>query len=308
VLVKEGQAGLSQYFHFKPVWQRAVVVAAGPAANFILSTLLFAVLLMWLGETRSVMRVDGIQPNSAAVRAGFQLGDIVTEVDGKPVKSYEDFKQHIALRGGATITFTIQRDGREVVLNGTPEKRVVTDELGVPGEIGVLGVVTERRRGDVTRTPLSPPAALVGGAERTWDVLTTTVTYLGRMVRGEVASDQIGGPLRIGHTAGGVAKLSTEGAETPREWILGATVGLLGLAAVLSVGIGFMNLLPVPVLDGGHLLFYAYEAVARRPLAAQVQDVGYRLGLALLLGLMLFATWNDLQNLRVFQLFGRLVS
>jgi regulator of sigma E protease len=248
---REGPEALKQYFHFKPVWQRAIVVAAGPAANFVLSTLLFAVLLMWIGETRSIMRVDGIQPNSAAARAGFELQDVVSEVDGKPVKSYEDFKQYVAVRGGAPITFTVERDGREVLLNGSPDKRIVTDQLGVPGEIGVLGVVTNRRAGDVTRTRLNPPQALVGGAERTWDVLSTTVTYLGRMVRGEVGTDQIGGPLRIGHTAGGVAKLCDGGRENRTEWLLGVTVGLLGLSAVLSVGIGFMNCCPCPFWTAG---------------------------------------------------------
>jgi regulator of sigma E protease len=184
----------------------------------------------------------------------------------------------------------------------------VTDELGVPAEMGVLGLVNQRRAEDVTRQRLGPVQALVGGAERTWDVLETTVVYLGRMIRGEVSSDQIGGPLRIGHTAGGVAQMAADSGVTLNEKALAIVVSLMGLTAVLSVGIGFMNLLPVPVLDGGRLLFYAYEAVTRRPLAAKVQDVGYRLGLALLLGLMLFATWNDLQNLRVFQLVGRLVS
>jgi regulator of sigma E protease len=308
VLAREGPEALKGYFHFKPVWQRAIVVAAGPFANFVLSTALFAVLLMWIGQTLSPMRVDQIAPGSAAERAGFQVGDVVTAVDGRKVDSFESFKQYVAVRGGAEITFTLKRGDRTVVLNGTPDKKIVTDELGVPAEMGVLGLVNQRRAEDVTRQRLGPVQALIGGAERTWDVLETTVVYLGRMIRGEVSSDQIGGPLRIGHTAGGVAQMAADSGVTLNEKALAILVSLMGLTAVLSVGIGFMNLLPVPVLDGGHLLFYAYEAVARRPVAARVQEAGYRLGLALLLGLMLFATWNDFQNLRVFQLLGGLVS
>jgi regulator of sigma E protease len=139
-------------------------------------------------------------------------------------------------------------------------------------------------------------------------VLKTTVYYLGRIVSGQVSADQISGPLGIANVTGKVTQLSAEGA--PNIPIMLATVGvnLLHLTALVSVSIGFMNLLPIPVLDGGHLLFYAYEALARRPLTAKVQAAGYRLGLALVLGLMLFATWNDLQQLRVFKFLGQLLS
>lgn len=308
VTAKEGEAALRQYFHFKPVWQRAIVVAAGPFANFLLSTALFAVLLMWVGQTVSPMRVDGVAPGSPAARAGFQANDVITETDGRPVRSFENFRQYVAVRGGATITFTVRRGERTILLNATPERQRIKDELGVPGETGVLGVIHQRRRGDVTREKLGLIEALAGGAGQTWNVLETTVVYLGRMVTGQIGADQIGGPLRIGHTAGGVANLAADSGRDFSEKALAVTVSMIGLTAVLSVSIGFMNLLPVPVLDGGHLLFYAYEAVVRRPLAAQVQEAGYRLGLALLLGLMLFATWNDFQNLRVFQFLGGLVS
>ena len=171
---------------------------------------------------------------------------------------------------------------------------VLTSELPRPGDLQI------RRYG--------PVQALVGGVDRTANVLETTVYYLGRLVRGQESADQLGGPLRIAQASGQVAQAGAEGAPDAGLKFLGSFVALLELAAVLSVGIGFMNLLPVPVLDGGHLLFYAYEAVARRPLAARVQAAGYRVGLALLLGLMLFATWNDLQQLRVFKILGGLLS
>ena len=191
----------------------------------------------------------------------------------------------------------------------TPERKVSTDKLtGGDNRFGVIGLETTARPGDIYRKRYAPAEALVGGAERTWNVLSTTVFYLGRIVRGLESGDQLGGPLRIAAVSGGAAKAGAQGAPDMGGKLLGGFVALLTLAAVVSVGIGFMNLLPVPVLDGGHLLFYAYEALARRPLGASIQAAGYRVGLALLLGLMLFATWNDLLQLRVFKRLGGLFS
>jgi regulator of sigma E protease len=308
VVAREGQGALSQYFHFKPVWQRAIVVAAGPAANFLLAILLFAILAMWVGRVIEPAHVATVIPESPAARAGFQPNDVIVEVNGRTLKNFGELQQHVALNADLPVTFLVRRGDRDVVLNATPEPKRVKDQLGVYNRIGTLGITHDERRAERRRVRAGPVEAVGIGVGETWNVLSTTVRYLGRVVTGQVKPDQLGGPLRIGHTAGGLTKLSTAGATTPGEWLFGATVGLLTLSALLSVSIGFMNLLPVPVLDGGHLVFYAYEAVARRPVAAKVQDAGYRLGLALLLGLMLFATWNDFQNLRVFQLLGGLVS
>jgi regulator of sigma E protease len=150
--------------------------------------------------------------------------------------------------------------------------------------------------------------ALSKGVDRTWRVLTTSVYAIGRMVTGQMSAEQLNGPLGIAQMSGQIAKAGAEAAPDLEHKILYVGANLLALAAVLSVGIGFMNLLPIPVLDGGHLVFYAYEAVARRPLTASVQAFGYRVGLALVLALMLFATWNDLQRLQVFQFVGGLFS
>ena len=179
---------------------------------------------------------------------------------------------------------------------------------GSTTRLGVLGLASSTEPGDVSRERYPPLQAVGIGVKRTWTILDTTVVYLGRLIRGQESGDQLGGPVRIADTARAVATAGAQGAGDIWGKLLGGGVALLSLAAVLSVGIGFMNLLPVPVLDGGHLLFYAYEAIARRPLGAKVQAAGYRVGLALLLGLMLFATWNDLQQLRVFKIIGGLFS
>jgi regulator of sigma E protease len=171
-----------------------------------------------------------------------------------------------------------------------------------------LGIIARDQPGDVIYRRYGPIQAVGGGISRTWDMLGSTVVVVERLLSGKLPADQLSGPLGIAALSSAVVHAGAAGAPTLAMKLLGAAANLLSLAAFLSVSVGFMNLLPVPVLDGGHLLFYAYEAAARRPLGARVQAAGYRVGLALLLGLMLFATWNDLHRLRVFQFLGGLFS
>ncbi|MDP1618525.1 RIP metalloprotease [Phenylobacterium sp.] len=305
---EQGRGAADRYFHFKPVWQRAFITAAGPLANFVLAIVLFSFLLMTVGETVLPARVAGVEAGSAAQRAGFVVDDVVVEANGQKIDNFFDLQQIIAVRSQAPTTFVVDRGGQLVRLTATPERRIVSDRMGGEQKIGVLGIASPAGATDRSVRRYGPLEAVVAGTERTWRVLSTTVYYLGRVVTGRESADQLGGPLRIAQASGQVAQSGAQGAPDTGAMLLGSAVALLGLTAVLSVGIGFMNLLPVPVLDGGHLVFYAYEAVARRPLAAKVQAAGYRVGLALLLGLMLFATWNDLQQLRVFKFLGGLVS
>ena len=200
----------------------------------------------------------------------------------------------------------VLRGKQEVNIVATP--RGIIDQLGRPQKLGRLGIVHDSQRNEITFRHYNLPQALVGGVDRTVGTVTTTVTYVGRLFTGRENADQLAGPLGMAQLSGDLAKKTAEVSPDLKTFALRGVVTLFELVGVLSVGIGFMNLLPVPVLDGGHLLFYAYEAVTRRPLAAKVQAAGYRVGLALVLGLMLFATWNDLQRLRVFNLFGSLFS
>jgi regulator of sigma E protease len=308
IVARHGADAVNRYFHFKPLWQRAVVVAAGPIANFVLATLLFAVLLSALGEVSRKAQVTSVVPGSAAEQAGFLPRDVIVQADNTKISSFEDLNRYVAVRGGVEIDFVVDRGGREVALTATPRTVETEDGIGGTQKIGQLGISSMVTADQITRTYYNPIEAIPQGAIRTWDVLNTTVYYLGRLVTGQVSADQLGGPIRIAQASGAIAQAGAEGAPDLGFRILGAFVALLGLAAVLSVSIGFMNLLPIPVLDGGHLLFYAYEAVARRPLDAAVQSAGYKAGLALLMGFMLFATWNDLQRLSVFKFLGGLFS
>ena len=310
IRAREGAGAENRYFHFKPVGQRAFITAAGPFANFVLSTLIFAFLLSAIGEQRVPPKVQEVQAGSAAAEAGFRPGDLIVEIEGRPVDDMVDARRIIALRSGTPTDFVVERGGERVALHAEPRRQSVDDGLGGQQKVGVLGVLLGAEASEVETVRVSALEAIPAGVVRTWEVLETTLTYLGRVVTGKESGDQLGGPLRIAQTSGAVAQQATEASQGGPWWYALANQGLalLSLAAILSVGIGFLNLLPIPVLDGGHLLFYAYESVARRPLGAEIQAMGYRVGLALLLGLMLFVTWNDLQHLRVFQFLGGLFS
>lgn len=308
ILEHNDPAALRKFFHFKPVWQRTLITVAGPAANFILAIALFAFLLGVFGEVRSTPRVTEVTPGSAAERAGFLAGDVITRADGQPIRDFQDVMRRTVVRAGVPIVFTIDRAGREIQLIATPTLKQVVDPTGARQKIGVLGLTHQATARDQVRVRYGPVEAVSAGAGKTWDVLSTTFYYLGRLVRGQVPADQLGGFIGIAKASDAVAKAGAEGAPNPAMGVVGSFLALLQLSAFLSVSVGFLNLLPIPVLDGGHLLFYGYEAVARRPLAANVQAVGYRLGLALLLGFMLFAVWNDLQRYNVFNFLGGLFS
>lgn len=305
---REGEAALGRYYHFKPLWQRAVISAAGPAANFVLSIAVFAGMLMALGEPISAARIGAVFPNTPAQRAGLLANDLIVEADGKPIRSFDTVKQLVILRTGVPISLVVERAGHHVALNVTPARGDVTDAVGRKHRLGTIGVRFESRPQDQRILHFGPVEALRAGTGKTLDVVQTTVFYIGRMITGREGADQISGPLGMAQISGDLAKQSAAGSVNLASFALNSSLTMLMLVANISVGIGFLNLLPIPVLDGGHLLFYAYEAVARRPLAAKVQAAGYRVGLALVLGLMLFATWNDLQRLRVFNFLGGLFS
>ncbi|WP_304169725.1 RIP metalloprotease [Phenylobacterium aquaticum] len=303
---REGRAAVARYYHFKPLWQRAFVAAAGPMANFALAITLFAALLLIFGQYVSPPRVAAVGPDSPAQRAGFLPGDVVLKVQGKAIRGFDEIAETAQIRVNLPTHFLVQRGGSTVDLIATPLLvNRVDAQMGGMRKQGTLGLTAQ---GAYEHIAYGPVQALAGGVDRTADMIGTTVFYLGRMITGQVSADQLSGPLGIARVSGKIARNATADAPNFAAVLLGGGVALLQLAAAISVGVGFMNLLPVPVLDGGHLLFYAYEALARRPLAAKVQAAGYRVGLALVLGLMLFATWNDLQQLRVFKILGGLPS
>jgi regulator of sigma E protease len=270
-------------FHHKKVGPRAAIVAAGPIANFLLAIVIFTALFTFFGKPSTSARVDKIEAGSAAAAAGFEVGDIVTAIDGAKIESFSDMQRIVGTQAGETLTFTVKRGEATVQLRGTPQLREVKDPFGNAHRLGVLGITRQTAAGDVVTERVDPATALWLAVKETWFVIDRTAAYIGGVFTGREAADQVGGPLRIAQISGQVATIGM--------------AALIHLAAVLSISIGLLNLFPVPLLDGGHLLFYAVEAVRGRPLSERAQEMGFRIGLGLVLMLMVFATYNDILHL-----------
>lgn len=308
ITAERGPAVVRDYYHFKPVWQRMLIVAAGPVANFILAITIFALLFMTLGAQLTPARVGQVQAGSPAAAAGFRPGDLITAVDGRAIEDGGEVTRAVMLSSGDPLRFTIERTGRTVELVAVPERRMENDPIAGRIQVGRIGVMLEARREDIRHVRYNPAEAVAAGTRQTVDVIGSTLKYLGRLVTGRESGDQLSGPIGIAKASGSLTNMAVQANPDPTATAINLGLTLVNLAAILSIGIGFLNLMPIPVLDGGHLVFYAYEAVARRPVAARFQEAGYRVGLALLAGFMLFATWNDLQKLNLFQFLGGLVS
>ena len=277
------EAARAECFVFQPVRKRAAIVVAGPLANFILAIAIFAGIFMLYGKQTMSARVDAVQPDSAAATAGFQTGDLVLAIDGHSVESFADMQRIVSASADETLAVTVERNGATLTLKAVPALKEVKDTFGNVHRIGILGISRSMAEADMKLQPVPPPRAVWMGIEETWFVVERTLSYIGGVVVGREAADQLGGPIRIAQMSGQVATMGF--------------VALLHLAAVLSVSIGLLNLFPIPLLDGGHLLFYGIEAMRGRPLSERAQEVGFRIGLAIVLMLMIFATFNDIIHL-----------
>jgi regulator of sigma E protease len=360
----------SRTFAGKGVGARAFVVAAGPAANFILAIVIFTMMLLASGRSVVAPRVDFVAPNGPAAAAGFEAGDVVIAVDGRAVEGFAEVDRLVGLSPGRPLTFTLERNGETIELTATPDPVPapgdfggVVGSLGIrgpamppvvtqvqpgspaaaaglevgdivrsidgrpiasfedirdivgprPGQpllvvlernsqelqievtpesvqgaddrpVGRLGIVGSFADGDMREVTFGPVAAVWNGVTETWFITERTVTYLYRVIVGEESANQLGGPIMVAKISGDAARM-------------GLAV-LLNVAAVLSISIGIINLFPVPMLDGGHLLFFAIEAIRGRPLSERVQEIGFRIGFVAVIALMIFAFRNDIINLK----------
>lgn len=290
--------------HFKPLWQRALIVGAGPFANFILAIALFGMLGTISGEVKTEPRIGVIVENSAADEAGFEIGDLIVSINGKSILGYDELLQTVAIHPNTELDFIVERQGQDVEILATPRRAVREDGLGGERPRGFLGVGLPQ---DAATTRQSIPIwqAPAYGVERTWDTIDMTAGFMVRLVTGQAPVEMINGPIGIATTAGQVANTALSAQSTDPDVIITSGdriralfLSMLALSAIMSVAIGFMNLLPIPVLDGGHLVYYAYEAVTKQPPSPAIQAAGYRLGLALILGIMMVAAWNDISYLR----------
>jgi regulator of sigma E protease len=272
-------------FFGQRVRNRAAIVAAGPIANFILAIVIFAGVFMLYGKQTTSARVDTIQPGSAAEIAGFKTGDVVLSIDGHKIETFADMQRIVGVSAGESLAIEVERGSKNLVLKAKPELKEIKDSFGNTHKLGVLGITRSMAPDDLKLQQVGPIDAVVLGAQETWFVVDRTLSYIGGVLAGREAADQLGGPIRIAQVSGQVATAGI--------------VALIHLAAVLSVSIGLLNLFPIPLLDGGHLMFYAIEGIRGRPLSDRAQEVGFRIGLALVLMLMIFATYNDIIHLWV---------
>jgi regulator of sigma E protease len=269
-------------FPHKTVGQRAFIVAAGPLANFILAIVLFAGLSMTYGRFIAEPVVGTVLPGSVAERAGIKPGDRVLRIDGQPIPSFEALQRLVNASPDVKLSIVLGRNGQETTVTATPELMEIKSSLGV-SRIGRLGLTGSPDPSNVRVERYGPVDALLHGMKETWYVVERTGSYLGKLVTGRESPDQLTGLPRIVQASGEVTKS-------------GGFQSLLGLTALMSVSIGLLNLFPIPMLDGGHLMFYAYEWIRRKPLSERKQEMGYRVGFVLVIALMIFATWNDIKH------------
>jgi regulator of sigma E protease len=267
-------------FHFAPLWKRAAVVVAGPCANFLLAILVFATLFTVFGRPHVLPIADSVVPGGAAERAGIHAGDRIVSVDGRIIDSFSDLQTIVMLSAGETLDIVVERKGERIDLSAIPELKEQPSRIRGSHRIGVLGITATQV--DFHRD--DPLTALSAGVRETGRIIETTLTYIGRLVRGRESADQLSGVVGMAQVSGAV--VSSDG-----------LFALVPLTALISVSIGLFNLFPIPMLDGGHLLFYAIEAVRGRPLSPRIQDLGFRIGFALVIMLFIFVTFNDIANL-----------
>jgi regulator of sigma E protease len=266
-------------FHGKPVWQRAAVVAAGPAANFILAIAIFALAFMLVGAPRMEPRVDEVLPGSAAEQAGLRPGDVVLAIDGRTIENFTELQQAVITRPGEELTVAVSRGGERLDLTIVPQLKEEPDGFGGTLRIGQLGV-KHNPDGGIRFERMGPLEALETGVERTWFIVESTLRYVGKLLTGRESANQLGGPIAMAKAAGDAASIGF--------------FQFISVVAFLSVSIGLINLFPIPMLDGGHLVYYAIEAVRGKPLGENAQEWGFRIGFSLVIMLMVVGTWNDL--------------
>lgn len=263
----------------KNVWRRIAVVAAGPVANILFTFLLLYALLLGYGRMTLDPTVEEVLPGSVAEAAGLLAGDRIVEVDGFTIRGFEDFQRLIATAPHRPVDITVERDGSELALVVIPEAVETTDRFGNTHTIGRIGVSRAVGEGEVVLYRPGPVEAVAMTFEEIAFIVDRTVAFLGDFFVGRGDLDQIGGPVRVAQVSGEVATLGV--------------LALVNLTALLSLNIGLVNLLPIPMLDGGHLVYFFYEAVRGKPLSQRIQEIGFRIGFAIVCTLMVFTLAND---------------
>ena len=271
-------------FHGKPVWQRAAVVAAGPIANFLLAIAIFTASMLIIGIVTLEPRVGTVIADSPAEKAGIKANDLIVSIDGRTIEDFAELQHVVTINPGRSLQFVVERGGVTMPLTVTPQLRDQEDAIAGRHKRALIGITAINTAGKIVQRSVGPVEAVTRAVGRTRDIVVGTGAYIRDVVTRIQGPDQLGGVIRIAEVSGQVAKLGPE--------------YLINLIAVFSVSVGLLNLFPIPVLDGGHLLFFAIEAIRRRPLSQRSQEIGLKIGLAVVLALFIFTTINDLPILR----------
>lgn len=266
-------------FHYKNLKQKAAIVFAGPAFNYLSAILIISAMLFIYGKPSTDAVLTQIVPDSPAQQAGLMVGDRIIEVDGSTIETFEDVRQIIALNVGTPIKFVIQRNGKEIALEITPEMKQTKDIYGNPIEMPIVGIASNH----ISKQELNAGQAIYHGVAETYNISVGMFKAIGQIIVGDRGVDQLGGPVKIAQYSGQSAKYGIQ--------------SFLWFIALISINLGLVNLLPIPMLDGGHLAYYAVESLTGKPVAENFQAIAMRVSFMLLISLMLFVTFNDIMGL-----------
>jgi len=286
IINKYSEDDRQKLFILKPLYQRSLIVAAGPLANFFLAILIFTMINMFVGKDMTPALVDEVQKDSPAFVANMKKNDTIIYIDNKKVESILEVSTFINISTAETIEFVVLRNDQEISLLVKPNLVDGKDSLGNSVKKRMIGIKLSPFNNEYKKQPLGPSKAIYYSVKEVWFVTTTSLNYLGKMITGSADSSQLGGPIRIAKITGQVAEYGI--------------IPFLSIMAYISISLGLINLFPIPMLDGGHLMFYLIEKILGRPLSQKVQEGFFRIGLFLLFSLMFFVTFNDLKDLGLF--------
>ena len=286
ILEKYSEEDQKKLFTLKPLYQRSLIVFGGPLANFLLALVIFFSIYTFVGKDFTPAMIAEVQKDSPAMVGGLKQNDVILEIDGNKVESIMDVSKFIMMSTDNLIDFKIKRSYDELILKIKPDTILGEDNLGNKINKRIVGIKLSAYNNEINHVKLGPAQAVFHAAHEVYYVTTSSLKYLGAMVFGKADTSQLGGPIRIAKISGQVAEFGL--------------LAFVSMMAYISISLGLINLFPIPMLDGGHLMFYAFEKVLGRPLSQKTQEGFFRIGMFLLLSLMFFTTFNDLKDLGLF--------
>ncbi len=286
IINKYGEEDRKKLFILKPLYQRAIIVAAGPLANFVLAIIIFMIINMLVGKDMTPAVIDEVKENSPAFVAGLKKDDKIISIDNKKVESILQVSTYINTSTKEKIDFAVLRNNQEILFSIEPDLIEGKDSLGNSVKKRMIGITLSTLNGEFNKQPLGPSKAIYYSVKEVWFVTITSLNYLGQMITGSSDTSQLGGPIRIAKITGQVAEHGL--------------IPFFSIMAYISISLGLINLFPIPMLDGGHLMFYFFEKILGRPLTQRTQEGFFRIGLFLLISLMFFVTFNDLKEIGLF--------